>query len=179
MTIELKNRTPLALTAAALVALTGRAAPSVAVAKDRFVAGIQITEWLALGPSEGCTIDASFPTVALGQITGAGLGTVIGSFTLSSVDCVRSASPWFAPPYTFSSTNFVLTAANGDRITATYGGTAEQPSPGVLVLKGTFTFTSGTGEFSKVKGSGTLQGVQDVSTFPATGYVSLSGTISR
>ena len=123
--------------------------------------------------------DASSPTVALGYINGSGLGTVIGSFTLASVDCVRSASPFFAPPFTFSSTNFKLTASNGDQIVASYSGTAEVQPTGQLLLKGTFVFTSGTGKYSKVKGSGTLVGVEDISTFPATGFVTLSGTIDR
>jgi type 1 fimbria pilin len=166
-----------ALAAAGLVASTGA---TTAVAKDRFEAVVQISEVLTLGGDNGaCAPDVSFPSVALGDINGSGLGPVIGTFTLKSVDCVRSTTSFFTPPYTFSSTNIRLTASNGDQIFASYGGTGDMQPTGLLVLKGTFTFTGGTGRYSRVKGSGTLTGVQDVSTVPATGYVTLSGTLVR
>jgi len=164
------------LTAAAVAASV---APSAAVAKDRFVAGIQISERLVPSSDPSCQPDTSSASAAQGFIDGSGLGTIIGAFTLESVDCVRSASPYFTPPFTFSSTTFKLTVADGDQIVASYGGTAELQPTGLLVLKGSFTFTGGTGKYSKVKGGGTLQGVEDISTFPATGFVTLAGTISR
>ena len=39
--------------------------------------------------------------------------------------------------------------------------------------------TRGTGQFAGVKGSGTLLGVEDISTFPAKGFVTFAGTFSR
>lgn len=169
-----------ALTTAALVAST---APSAAAAKDKqdFTAGIQISEVLQFpsNVSDCQPNDPSAESAALGFISGSGLGTAIGAFTLESVDCVRSATPYFLPPFTFSSTTFKLTTADGDQIIASYGGTAELQATGVLVLKGTFTFTSGTGKYRKVKGGGTLLGVENITATPATGFVTLSGTISR
>lgn len=174
---SLWNREAVGLMASALVAT----APSSVMAKDKFEAGIQISEMLQFpSSSPDCQpADWSTSSAALGFINGSGLGTVIGAFTLESVDCVRSASPNFSPPFNFSSTTFKLTAANGDQIIARYSGAAELQPTGLLVLTGSFTFTSGTGKYSKVTGGGTLQGVEDISTFPATGFVSLSGTISR
>jgi hypothetical protein len=170
------------LATAALVAST---VPSAAVAKDKdeFTAGIQISELLQV-PSNLSSCQPSDPSAesaALGVITGSGLGSAIGAFTVESVDCVRSANPlpYFLPPFTFSSTTFKLTTADGDQIIATYGGTAELQPSGVLVLKGSFSFTGGTGKYSKVKGGGKLIGVENIATTPATGFVTLSGTISR
>ena len=171
-----------ALATAVLVAST---APSASLAKDKddFTAGVQISELLQV-PSNLSSCQPSDPSAesaALGFITGSGLGSAIGAFTVESVDCVRSANPlpYFLPPFTFSSTTFKLTTADGDQIIATYGGTAELQPSGVLVLKGSFTFTGGTGKYSKVKGGGTLIGVENIATSPATGFVTLSGTISR
>jgi hypothetical protein len=168
---------PVVLTTAVVAALVAH--PAV-LAKDRFAAGIRVTEQLVFPSGDmDCQPNTAFPSAALGYINGTGLGTVIGSFTLQSVDCVRSTTPFFTPPYSFSSTTFRLIASNGDQIVASYSGTAELQPTGQLVLQGSFTFTGGTGAFSKVKGGGTLQGVQDISTNPATGFVALSGTISR
>ena len=118
----------------------------------------------------------------MGRISGTGLGTTgIGAFTLSSLDCVRAASPDFQPPYTFSSKSFRLTTRNGDEIIATYSGTAMlDPATFLLVLNGTFEFTSGTGKYRKIKGGGSLFGAEDISGFPAArGFVTLTGSIAR
>lgn len=177
----LRGWNAVALMAAVLAAA---AAPSAAVAKDRseaFTAGIQITEWLQV-PSEdpGCQPEGpNYGSAAQGFIDGSGLATVIGPFTLNSLDCVRSAYPSFYPPFTFSSTAFKLIDADGDEIVASYSGTAELLPIGLLTLKGSFKFTGGTGKYGKVKGSGTLLGLEDISTMPARGYVTLTGKISR
>lgn len=93
---------------------------------------------------------------------------------------MRSASPYgFFPPFHFSSRVLTLTAANGDQIVAAYAGTADLQPTGLLQLSGTYTFTRGTGQFVGVKGSGTLLGVEDISAFPAKGFVTFVGTISR
>ena len=154
-----------------------------AVAKDQaepFAAGAQIVEWLVPGSSVGCNPLPAAPNVGVGTINGSGLATSIGRFSISSLDCVRSASPYgFYPPFNFSSSVLTLTVANGDQIIASYSGSADIQPSGLLHLSGTFSFTSGTGRFKGVKGSGTLLGVEDISAFPARGFVTLTGTIDR
>ena len=154
-----------------------------AVAKDKpepFSAGAQFSEVLSPSTDPNCQPTASAPgSTATGTISGSGLATNIGFFTVSSVDCVRSTNPYaLTPPFTFSSTSFVLTATNGDKVVISYSGTAQPSSTGLFVLTGQFTFVSGTGEFKKVKGGGTLTGVEDISSNPARGFVTLNGEIS-
>ncbi len=174
-----------ALTALVVIAC---AAPLAASADDRddkgrdepFVAGAQIVEWLVPGSAPGCNPRPASPNTGIGSIQGSGLATLIGAFTVTSTDCVRSASPFgFYPPFNFSSRVLTLTVANGDQIVAAYAGTAALQPTGLLQLSGTYTFTRGTGQFAGVKGSGTLLGVEDISTFPAKGFVTFAGTFSR
>ncbi len=156
-----------------------------AAARDRpepFVAAAQIAERLQVPNGDA----ACQPTVqnpgltGSGTITGTGLANVVGAFTVTSTDCIRSNVPGqFFPPYTFSSSTFTLTAANGDQIVATYGGNAELSPLGLLVLTGTYTITGGTGQFRDASGSGTLAGVENIATDPARGFVTLTGQISR
>ena len=164
------------------------AAPWAASAEDRdgkprfvpFTAGAQIVEWLVPGSASGCEPTPESPNTGIGIIQGSGLATSIGTFTVSSTDCVRSANPiGFYPPFNFSSSVLTLTAANGDQIVATYAGTADLQPSGLIRLSGSYTFTRGTGQFMGVKGSGTLLGVEDISVFPAKGYVTFAGSISR
>ncbi len=174
-----------ALTVAVVIAC---AAPLTASAQDRngktryvpFTAGAQIVEWLVPGSAPGCEPTPESPNTGIGIIQGSGLATSIGSFTVSSTDCVRSASPYgFYPPFNFSSAVLTLTAANGDQIVASYAGTADLQPSGLIRLSGSYSFTRGTGQFMDVKGSGTLLGIEDISVFPAKGYVTFAGTISR
>ncbi len=172
--------------AAALAICVAVALPSAAVADTRllpFTAAAQISEQLDFNVDASC-LPASPGTesTALGRISGAGLGsTGIGAFTLASVDCVRAANPFFQPPYSFSSQVFRLTTSSGDQIVASYSGSAVlDPSTMLLVLDGSFQFTSGTGRFKKVRGSGRLVGAEDISGFPAArGFVTLTGVIAR
>lgn len=163
-------------------------APFAATADERddnasyepFAAGAQIVEWLVPGSAPGCSPKPASPNTGIGTIQGSGLATLIGSFTVTSVDCVRSASPYgFYPPFNFSSRVLTLTAANGDQIVASYAGTAELQPTGLLQLAGSYTFTSGTGQFRGVKGSGTLLGIEDITAFPARGFVTFTGKIAR
>lgn len=176
-----------ALLATILVAST---VPVAVAAKDKdkdddkdkavpFAASAQFSELLLPSTDPKCQPSKDGTTMS-GAISGSGLATEIGAFKVESVDCVRSANPYaFTPPFNFSSTSFVLTATNGDQIVVSYSGTA-QPSPsGLFALNGEFKFVSGTGEFKKVKGGGTLTGVEDISTNPARGFVTLSGEISN
>ena len=167
----------------AAVLLVAGTACIAAVAKDRaepFAAGAQIVEWLVPGSSVGCDPLPASPNVGVGTINGTGLATSIGKFSISSLDCVRSTNRHgFYPPFNFSSTDLTLTADNGDQIIASYSGSADIEPSGLLRLSGTFSFTSGTGRFKGVKGGGMLLGVEDISVFPARGFVTLTGTIDR
>ena len=71
-----------------------------------------------------------------------------------------------------------LTAAGGDTIVASYSGTANLNKIGLLLLTGTYQITSGTGVYSKAKGSGALTGVENISSQPAAGFVTLNGQLS-
>lgn len=111
---------------------------------------------------------------------GQGLGTPIGGFAITSIDCIRSDVPGqFTPPFAFSSSTLTLTARNGDQLVASYSGTGTLSPLGLLILKGSFKITSGTGAFHGAGGSGTLSGVENVVTQPASGFVTLSGQITR
>lgn len=174
-----------AMTVAALgwVAL---AAPLAATAADRvepFAAGAQIVEVLDFAVDDSCQpASPGAESTALGRINGSGLATAgIGAFTVSTVDCVRAANPFFQPPYAFSSRSLKLTTKDGDEIVASYSGTATlDPATFLLVLKGSFEFTGGTGKYKKVRGGGSLVGAEDISGFPtARGFVTFTGSIAR
>ena len=146
-----------------------------------FKAGMVINESLGL-PSYECYWTAPpGGSAATGDISGSGWSTPVGALTFKSTDCITSASPppYVLPPLTFSSKTVTLKASNGDLITAEYEGTATAQPDGSLVLSGTFTFTGGTGKYVGVRGSGSLDGVEDISTTPAKGFVVLTGRISR
>ena len=174
------------------VALLAASLPIVAIAKndkddkekkdkyEPFAASAQFSEVLGPSTDPNCQPTASAPgSTALGTIDGVGLATAVGAFTVSSVDCLRSADPYaFTPPFAFSSTSFVLRAANGDQIVVAYSGTAEPTASGLFSLTGTFSFVSGTGKYKKIKGGGTLTGVENIGSMPAQGFVTLSGQIS-
>ncbi len=174
--VEMKRKALCAVMAVAT------ALPLAAVARDRyepFSAGAQIVEWLIPGDPVGCTASPG-PNIGTGTINGSGLAIPIGAFTVTSQDCVTSDSPYgFYPPFAFSSSVLTLTTRNGDRIVASYRGSAELQPSGLLKLTGTYTLTGGTGQFQGVKGSGTLVGVEDISAFPARGFVTFIGKIAR
>ncbi len=163
-----------------------------ALAKEKFepfMAVAQISEVLSPSTDSKCPSkkdasgkDAPDVTAMMGTITGSGLSDEIGFFRISSVDCVLSDNPLgFAPPFSFRSASFVLTAANGDEIVISYSGTAaaELTIPGMLTLSGQFTILKGTGDFKKIKGSGTLTGGENIASNPAKGFVLLTGQISK
>jgi len=52
----------------------------------------------------------------------------------------------------------VSTMDNGDKTTASYTGTLQMNKDGSGTFKGTWKFTSGTGKFKGIKGSGTYTG---------------------
>ncbi len=166
----------LAVSTAAVLCSSG---PALAGDKVPFTAAMNITEYVQFPTPDGaCAAKApSGGGAASGYINGTGLNSAMGKFTVSSVDCITSANPDFAPPWSFSSKNVVLTAANGDEIVAEYKGSATLQPTGVLVLSGNYKFKSGTGRFQGVKGDGVLLGFEDLSAMPVKGIVFLNGTI--
>lgn len=159
------------------------AVPLVATAAEKFMAAAQIVEVMDFNVDSSClAASPGTESTAMGRISGSGLGTGgIGTFAISSVDCVRATNPYFQPPYTFGSKLLKFTTSSGDEIVATYSGTAVlDPATFLLVLNGTFEFTGGTGKYKKVRGGGFLVGAEDISKFPAArGFVTLTGSIAR
>lgn len=147
---------------------------------ESFTATAQFSEVLGPSTDPNCQPTPSQPgTTAQGTLNGVGLATGVGGFTVSSIDCVRSTNPYaFTPPFMFSSTTFVLHAANGDQIVVSYQGTADPTSSGLFALNGTFSFVSGTGKFKKIQGGGTIAGVENIGLVPAQGFVTLTGQIA-
>lgn len=91
------------------------------------------------------------------------------------VDCGNGIPT--SPTIIVHSDNFTLTAANGDEIHGTFTtwGTLD-PVNGVAVT-GQYQFTSGTGRFANVKGTGIISAFGDA-TPGAIAIGSLDGTIS-
>jgi hypothetical protein len=143
-----------------------------------FKAGMSFSEVLG-PPTTECYLSAPGGSAAGGTISGSGLATFIGAFSMSSHDCITSSHTPLYPPFNFSSRHVVLQAADGDQLVATYTGTATPQTDGSLVLRGSFTFTGGTGRFATASGYGTLEGVQNIATVPATGFVMLTGQLAR
>lgn len=163
--------------------LASGAADAVAMDKlEPLVGTAQIAETLVVpSPDGACQTSAEHPGLtATGKIMGQGLGTPIGGFAITSIDCIRSDIPGqFSPPFAFSSSTLTLTARNGDQLVASYSGTGTLSPLGLLILTGSFKITGGTGAFHGAGGSGTLSGVENVVTQPASGFVTLSGQITR
>jgi hypothetical protein len=181
--IDLNRMRVVVVAAVSWVALALPLSATAADRSERFVAAAQIVEVLDFSVGADCQPSSpGHESTAIGRISGTGLGTTgIGAFTLTSTDCVRAANADFRPPYTFSSKLFKLTTRDGDEIVASYSGTADlDPTTSLLVLDGTFEFTSGTGKYRKVRGGGTLVGAEDIRGFPtARGFVTLTGIIAR
>jgi len=142
----------------------------------------QITEMLVVpSPDGACQTSAEHPGLtATGKIVGQGLGAPIGGFAITSIDCIRSDIPGqFLPPFAFNSSKLTLTAWNGDQLVASYSGTGTLSPLGLLILTGSYKIIGGTGAFRGAGGSGTLSGVENILTQPASGFVTLSGQITR
>jgi hypothetical protein len=105
----------------------------------------------------------------------------MGKVTLASVDCINpdpnNPDPLNPVFFSFSSNQLVLTAANGDQIFATYAGTFTI-AVAVGVINGGYHITGGTGRFSKARGTGIVQGIENLSVSPFQGQVQLTGTIT-
>ena len=97
--------------------------------------------------------------------------THLGKFTLTMPHTVELTSPTTA-----TATGFVvLTAANGDTITARFVGNATLEGPIANILE-VFVITGGTGRFSVATGSFRFERTANLATLKSTGTI--EGTIS-
>lgn len=109
------------------------------------------------------------PMVAV-EITASGTATYLGRFTLLAPHVVNQA--------TLTATGtYLITAANGDTITADLAGTARMVEPpNIVAITETATVTGGTGRFAGATGSIQVERVFNRATGVTTG--TLDGWIS-
>ena len=169
--MNLAKLVPLAFSAATLsVGLNASAIAAGQAPPLPFTATLTITEQITVIGAAPCPVTAA--------VSGSGTATQMGRSTVTSNDCIIPQGDTLL----FMSPIVVLTAANGDRIHATYVGAVTQ-STGAIV--GSYAISGGTGRFANASGSGQLVGAEDtsqlrpppaVSTLP--GRITLTGTIS-
>jgi hypothetical protein len=122
------------------------------------------------GSLEGTvTVTPLDPPIAFVVIEATGSASHLGAFTLEFAHLVNQATRTAAGTY-------VITAANGDTVTADATGQATLVAPGVLTVAETATITGGTGRFAGASGSFTVERTFFVATGVTTG--SFTGTIS-
>jgi hypothetical protein len=131
-----------------------------------FKATLSINEMVQADPTGTCGL--------IGSIVASGEATHLGRVTATSTDCI---SPMVPSWYSFGSNQLVLTAANGDQLVATYSGLMSIQGT-IATMTGGFQIIGGTGRFAQAVGAGLFQGSENISVFPATGQVELTGTIS-
>lgn len=145
-----------------------------------FKAQASLTEMLDFSQGGSCASEVpGTVSAALGINAGSGVGTVIGKFSFAAQDCITSPRAGLVPPLAFKSRQFMITTASGEQLWGHYQGTADLVGPTSLGLTGTFNITGGSGRFAYATGSGKLDVLEDISTMPATGFVTFTGSISR
>lgn len=119
------------------------------------------------------TITPVTPPIVSVHIEGTGNATHLGRYTFEMTAVVNQATRTQAGP-----AMIVLTAANGDTVTAEgSGGQATLVAPGVLSIVDPATITGGTGRFAGATGSFVIRRTFFVAAGVTTG--SFEGTISR
>ena len=123
------------------------------------------------GTLEGtATITPLSPPMVSVRIEATGSATYLGRFTLEAPHVVNQATLTAAGTY-------LITAANGDTITADLAGTATMVEPPyVISITETATVTGGTGRFAGATGSIHVERIFNRATGVTTG--TLSGWIS-
>lgn len=108
-----------------------------------------------------------------GTTTGTGKSTHLGKVSFTATDCIISMEDHF----TFKG-EFIVVAANGDKLTGNYGGSFVPVNNGPMyrLSDATFEITGGTGRFTQAKGSAELQGKQNTKT--GKGTLEAKGAIS-
>jgi len=121
------------------------------------------------GSLQAREIDVVAPPHLLVNGTATGTGTHLGRFTATFTATVTLA--------TGSATGTIaLTAANGDRLDATFVGQGTPTEPNVASIEERATIQGGTGRFSGASGSFTIRRVLDQVTGESAG--SFDGTIN-
>jgi hypothetical protein len=115
------------------------------------------------------TVTPLAPPLASVLIEGTGNATQLGAFTVEIPHLVNQATR-------IGTGTYVLTAANGDTLTAAFSGQATLVGPGVLSVVETAVITGGTGRFAGATGGFTTDRTFFVATGVTTG--SFEGTIS-
>jgi hypothetical protein len=117
------------------------------------------------------TITPLNPPIVAVRIEATGTATYLGRFTLVAPHTVNQATLTAVGTY-------LITAANGDTITADLAGTAVMVAPpNVIAVTETATVTGGTGRFAGARGSIEVKRMFDRSTGVTTG--TLDGWISQ
>jgi hypothetical protein len=113
------------------------------------------------------------PPFLLATGTGEGTATHLGRFTSTVEATADLATPTATGTYRF-------TAANGDRLVATFAGTAVDLQPGLARLTEVLTIVSGTGRFAAATGTITLVRLVTINfaTLESTSTGSMEGEIS-
>ena len=110
------------------------------------------------------------PPIVAVEIHASGTATYLGRFTLQAPHVVNQATLTAVGTY-------LITAANGDTITANLDGTARMVEPpNVIAITETATVTGGTGRFAGATGSIQVERVFNRATGVTTG--TLQGWIS-
>ncbi len=117
------------------------------------------------------TITPVAPPIVSVLVEGTGNATLLGRYTLEFTAVVNQATRTGVGPGMI-----VLTAANGDTVTAESTGTATLLAPGVLSTVDSATITGGTGRFAGATGSFVLRRTFFVAQGVTSG--SFEGTIS-
>jgi hypothetical protein len=123
------------------------------------------------GSFEGdVTVTPLAPPFVAVDVEATGKATHLGKFTLDIPHVVNRATKTAIGSYEF-------TAANGDKLTANFTGTATPTAaPGVLYIEETATITGGTGRFAGATGSFTSERLYDTVAGKTEG--SFKGTIT-
>jgi hypothetical protein len=153
-----------------LALVTGLFAPAISAAPshDPFKATIFFSEQVA-------PTGSTAPCLLIGTISGTGAASKVGAVRLASTDCINALLPTFTS-FAFSSSEVVLTAANGDQIWATYSGFLSVDG----IIAGAYVVYGGTGRFANATGAGTVSGFEtiDMTTGAGNGQIQLQGTLS-
>ena len=139
---------------------------TVAASNVPFQATIDFSEGVVPG-SELCYLG--------GNIVGTGVASRLGSFTVTSTDCINPLPPTYTS-FGFSSSSVVLATRKGS-LFATYMGILSADG----AIAGTYLIHGGTDAYANTSGSGILQGFEafDPATGAGRGQITLKGTVSH
>ena len=123
-----------------------------------------------LGSLDGAATVTGLPPIVSVRVIAKGNATQLGQFALAIPHTVNLR-------YMTATGSYQFTAANGDRLIATFKGQAKTtPTPGVIAIVETATITGGTGRFAGATGGFICQRLFNRVTGKTTG--SFQGTIS-